>query len=165
VAGAMRRSGHHAVLGQICRELGEITHLNNCIFDRWTRRPRPKHRRFVVYTGGGAVDAGQNRLVNYLWKRMVAPRTRPRVYSFEDVDIRSLPIRQLAARARCAARLCDARPVQLDCQLPIPSPGRPARSLATRRSMEAPGQGVPRRHAAHGPAWYRCQFLQVGDEL
>lgn len=83
---AMRRSGHHAVLNQLCYQLGQVVHLNNCVMGSISRRAWPRSGRIRHYEAGEAHDSGtqsRRRCREALANLRPVPNL---VYSFEDAD-------------------------------------------------------------------------------
>lgn len=97
---AMGRSGHHAVLTQICRGMNEVTHFNNCVVRRLRRRIEPRAGRFIQYHGENVTDSGIQPLREYRRAVAVAPPTANAVYSFEEIDISRNVFRYLEPHRR-----------------------------------------------------------------
>ena len=83
---AMRRSGHHVVVHQVCHHLGRVLHLNNCKTTLFSGIV-PIKGRFRLYDHRGIVDSGV--LPRRRFRRMLATTDfSPNVlYSFEDADV------------------------------------------------------------------------------
>lgn len=104
----MRRSGHHAVLNQLCYQLDDVVHLNNCVLAGLTRRARPRAGRLRHYRRGAVHDTGPQsvRACEADLARLVdVPNL---VYSFEDADS-SIDYRRSVAPHRSYTVLCVAR--------------------------------------------------------
>ncbi len=104
---SMRRSGQHAVLNWVCRQLQAegVTHFNNCGVSQrraGLRRFRryaviePLNGRFLVYTRGGVMDSSlrmKHSWMPSLWylnaiaRARTTRQTRHAIYSFEGTDI------------------------------------------------------------------------------
>lgn len=86
VAVAMRRSGHHAVLNQLCQQFGGVLHLNNCVIRGRPRRLHPKTGRFLLYRDWGVRDTRQQGHIRYRLNARLQPWTSSLLYSLEDPD-------------------------------------------------------------------------------
>lgn len=103
---SLRRTGQHAILNWICRQLQDegVTHFNNCGLSHrqfgFVKRQRPTvikpiNGRFLVYGRGGIKDSSSFMRrswipgLRYRFELALTRRVRSRhaVFSFEGVDI------------------------------------------------------------------------------
>ena len=102
----MRRSGHHAVINQLCHQLGRVLHLNNC--KKTFFGIVPINGRFRYYDDQHVIDSGVLPYGEY--RRMVAPfKGSPNhLYSFEDADI-AVDYCKAIDRGCCRTTICVVR--------------------------------------------------------
>ena len=106
VALAMRRSGHHAVLNQLCYQLKNVLHLNNCVVTE-NGRSAPKRGRFRLYNDGLVMDTGKlPGKERYRFTK--AKFSRNLLYSFENADI-SIDYSKLVERHHAYTTICVVR--------------------------------------------------------
>ncbi len=83
---AMRRSGHHAVVNQLCYQIGNVLHLNNCTINR-NGTIVPIMGGVRLYDERGVMNTGAQSYEQY-FKLMAEIKFMPNmVYSFEDAAI------------------------------------------------------------------------------
>jgi len=77
------RSGQHAIINWLCSQIGNITHLNNCI--RYEGDVYPKTGRFIVYRNSYKMDSGVIGLQTFLAeRRLEAYDNENFLFSFEN---------------------------------------------------------------------------------
>lgn len=83
---AMKRSGHHHVIDQMCQMLAPVVHFNNCRV-RHDRIDVP-HHRFRAYHGRWVFDNERRSRTSFRLHRWLLDwHTKTAVYSFEDADL------------------------------------------------------------------------------
>ena len=105
---AMRRSGHHAVINQLCYQLGHVVHLNNCIVRGFLRRAYPRSGRFRHYRDGKVYDSGVQSFWQYRRTIAQCSSVPNLVYSFEDV-VPSVDYRPFVDPHKSLVTLCVVR--------------------------------------------------------
>jgi len=105
---AMRRSGHHAILNQLCYQLDNVVHLNNCITRGFPRRAHPRSGRFRYYKNGEVHDSGIQSFWQYRRAISQLSHVPHLVYSFEDVDP-TIDYRPFVAPHKSLLTLCIVR--------------------------------------------------------
>ena len=104
---AMRRSGHHAVLNQVCYQLGRVLHLNNCA-KTWMSGIVPIKGRFRLYDGERVIDSGPQSLKQYRSTVGALEFVPNLMYSLEDADV-AVNYAKAAEPHRCCTTICVIR--------------------------------------------------------
>jgi len=86
VALAMRRSGHHAVMNQLCYQLDRVLHLNNCK-KTWISGIVPIKGRFRLYENQRVIDTGPQPYKKYRTMIATMEFSPNLMYSLEDADV------------------------------------------------------------------------------
>ena len=99
---AMRRSGQHAIINWLSHQLGDVAHVNNCVFrpGRFRYELVPKAGRVSTIRNGELVDSGVR---SYRQAKSEAKDLVPfrfSIYSLEDEPYQPKLIRKLAVDAR-----------------------------------------------------------------
>lgn len=105
---AMQRSGHHAVVNQLCYQIGRVLHLNHCaLAPLWGIYP--SNGRYRTYDDGRVFDSGPNSVRAFRKQiRSVRRRYDNVLYSFENPRCGPDYVRQ-APTHRQAVTICTVR--------------------------------------------------------